>query len=200
MRRSHVLLLALLFSLSSAFVVRQPLHGRSFRSGLTKAAPFAPLKAKGDGTGECPFSTPLGKIGTAGIISNIVCDYSLFVLKTTGSGLPAGFFGLEGAAEGISYLVVAGVFGWSLVTKIRTGSGLDAGPLGLLGAAEGLSFLTYEIRPMIYALSNILIDMTKINTLLHAVSIIDFDFPVKITSDSMDTKSDENFAHLILIF
>jgi hypothetical protein len=121
--------------------MKQPLHGRPLSTGLKKTASFAPLQAKGDGTGECPFSTPLGKIGTAGIISNLVCDYSLFVLKTTGSGLPAGFFGLEGAAEGISYLV-AGVFGWSLVTKIRTGSGLDAGPLGLLGAAEGLSFLT----------------------------------------------------------
>lgn len=142
MQRSHFLLLALFLSFSSAFVVKQPLPGRPLRSGFTKTASFAPLQAKGDGTGECPFSTPLGKIGTAGIISNIVCDYSLFVLKTTGSGLPAGFFGLEGAAEGISYLVVAGVFGWSLVTKIRTGSGLDAGPLGLLGAAEGLSFLT----------------------------------------------------------
>ena len=140
MQRSHFLLLALFFSLTSAFVVKQPICGRPLRSAFTKS--FAPLHAKGDGTGECPFSTPLGKIGTAGIISNIVCDYSLFVLKTTGSGLPAGFFGLEGAAEGISYLVVAGVFGWSLVTKIRTGSGLDAGPLGLLGAAEGLSFLT----------------------------------------------------------
>ena len=107
-----------------------------------RSSSFAQLRAKSDGTGECPFSTPLGKIGSAGIISNIVCDYSLYVLKTTGSGLPAGFFGLEGAAEGVSYLVVAGVFGWSLVKKISTGSGLDAGPLGLLGAAEGLSFLT----------------------------------------------------------
>ena len=98
------------------------------------------LQAKGEG--QCPFSQPLGRIGTAGIVSNIVCDYSLYVLKTTGSGLPAGFFGLEGAAEGVSYLVVSAVFLWSLVTKIRTGSGLDAGPLGLLGAAEGLSFLT----------------------------------------------------------
>lgn len=29
------------------------------------------LQAKGDGTGQCPFSTPLGKVGSAGIISNI---------------------------------------------------------------------------------------------------------------------------------
>lgn len=41
---------------------------------------------KTEKTGQCPFSTTLGRIGTAGIISNIVCDYSLYVLKTTGSG------------------------------------------------------------------------------------------------------------------
>ena len=46
-----------------------------------------------------------------------------------------------GAAEGLSYLAVVGIFGASIVKKIRTGSGLPAGPAGLLGAAEGLSFL-----------------------------------------------------------
>ena len=136
--RTPLFLLALYCSFSSAFnrPIQQKISvNKRFSSSFR-------LRAKADGTGECPFSTPLGKIGSAGIISNIVCDYSLYILKTTGSGLPAGFFGLEGAAEGISYLVVAGVFGWSLVKKISTGSGLDAGPLGLLGAAEGLSFLT----------------------------------------------------------
>ena len=83
-----------------------------------------------------------GPIGAAGVVSNVICDYSLYVLKTTGCGLPPGPFGLEGAAEGISYLLVVGLFGWSLFTKIKTGSGLPAGPGGLLGAAEGLSFLT----------------------------------------------------------
>lgn len=129
-------------SLSSAFLLKQPLQQKFFTNGLHKTTNNFELQANAEGTGQCPFSTTLGRIGTAGIISNIVCDYSLFVLKTTGSGLPAGPFGLEGALEGISYLVVTGVFGWSLVTKVKTGSGLDAGPLGLLGAAEGLSFLT----------------------------------------------------------
>ena len=50
--------------------------------------------------------------------------------------------GLEGAAEGISYLAVVGLFGWSLTKKIKTGSGLPAGKFGLLGGAEGLTFLT----------------------------------------------------------
>ena len=59
-----------------------------------------------------------------------------------GCGLPAGPFGLIGTAEGISYLVVIGFVGASLLTKVTTGKGLPAGPGGLLGAAEGLSFLT----------------------------------------------------------
>jgi len=67
--------------------------------------------------------------------------YSEFTLKTTGCGLPAGPFGLVGAAEGISYLATIGIAGASLATKAKTGSGLPAGPAGLLGAAEGLAFL-----------------------------------------------------------
>jgi hypothetical protein len=81
-------------------------------------------------------------IGTLGVFSNIICDYSLYILKTTSCGLPPGPLGLLGAAEGISYTTVIGIFAWSLITKIRTGSGLPAGPFGLLGASEGLSFLT----------------------------------------------------------
>ena len=47
-----------------------------------------------------------------------------------------------GAAEGVSYLVVLGIVGWSAYTKVQTGSGLPAGPSGLLGAAEGFSYLS----------------------------------------------------------
>ena len=83
-----------------------------------------------------------GTIGAIGVVSNIICAYSLYVLKTTSCGLPPGPFGLLGAAEGISYLAVVGILIWSLVKKVSTGSGLPAGPNGLLGAAEGLSFLT----------------------------------------------------------
>ena len=57
-------------------------------------------------------------------------------------GLPAGPFGLIGAAEGISYLVVIGFVAAALLSKVTSGKGLPAGPGGLLGAAEGLSFLT----------------------------------------------------------
>ena len=67
--------------------------------------------------------------------------YSESVLFQTGCGLPAGPLGLVGAAEGISYLSVVGLVGYSLYTKIRTGEGLPSGPGGLLGAAEGISYL-----------------------------------------------------------
>uniref|UniRef100_A0A7S2D9D0 Uncharacterized protein n=1 Tax=Haptolina brevifila TaxID=156173 RepID=A0A7S2D9D0_9EUKA len=77
-----------------------------------------------------------------GLASQPIMWWSLYVLKTTGCGLPAGPFGLIGACEGISYLVVIGFVAASILTKVTSGSGLPAGPGGLLGAAEGLSFLT----------------------------------------------------------
>ena len=60
----------------------------------------------------------------------------------SGGGLPAGPFGLVGALEGVSYLVIVGFVGVALRSKLTTGSGLPAGPYGLTGAAEGLSFLS----------------------------------------------------------
>ena len=137
-------------------------HVVSRRSSLTSAKktttistrfmPFTPLQVTKDTFGggfdekEPPdndvFGSIEGKIGVAGVVSNVICDYSLYVLRTTSCGLPPGPLGLLGAAEGISYLVVVGLFAWSLVTKITTGSGLKAGPAGMLGAAEGLTFLT----------------------------------------------------------
>jgi len=80
-------------------------------------------------------------IGAFGIGASAVCFYSLYVLRTTTCGLPPGPFGLEGAIEGISYLVVTWIFSWSVFKKVKTGSGLNTDPAGLLGAAEGLSFL-----------------------------------------------------------
>jgi len=77
-----------------------------------------------------------------GLASQPVMWWSLYVLKTTGCGLPAGPFGLIGAAEGISYLVIIGFVASSMLSKVTSGKGLPAGPGGLLGAAEGLSFLT----------------------------------------------------------
>ena len=62
------------------------------------------------------------------------------------------YAGIYGAAEGVSYLVVLGVVGWSLYTKVKTGSGLPAGPSGLLGAIEGTSFLTLLVSIGVFGL------------------------------------------------
>ena len=75
----------------------------------------------------------------AGLIANPVVLVSEYFLKTTGEGLPPGPGGLYGATEGVSYLVIVGIVGWSLYTKVKTGSGLQG---NLLGAVEGLSYLS----------------------------------------------------------
>jgi len=77
-----------------------------------------------------------------GLVAQPIMWWSLYTLKMTGCGLPAGPYGLIGAAEGISYLVIIGFVGASVLSKATSGSGLPAGPAGLLGAAEGLSYLT----------------------------------------------------------
>ena len=96
--------------------------------------------------GEVSIAIQLGDsestlLGITGIISSIIMLYSESVLFRTGCGLPAGPLGLVGAAEGISYLGVVVLVGFSLFTKIRTGSGLPSGPSGILGGAEGLAYL-----------------------------------------------------------
>ena len=85
---------------------------------------------------------PLAAAAAAGLVANAVVLVSLFFVATTGGGLPAGPFGVLGAVEGVSYLVVLGFVGAALRSKLSTGAGLPAGPAGLLGAAEGLSFLS----------------------------------------------------------
>ncbi len=132
------------------------------------------LRAAGDGEDDGSSATEeAGPLGVAaaglGLVACPVVFWSEWTLKTTGCGLPAGPGGALGALEGISYLVVAGVFLWSIATKVRTGKGLPgtlesvgagqmlvaaqrnpthpttqkytAGPAGLLGAVEGMSFL-----------------------------------------------------------
>ena len=80
-------------------------------------------------------------LGTTGTLSSLVCLYSLYILRTTSCGLPPGPFGLLGAAEGVSYLIIVYIFFLALKEKITTGSGLPAGKYNLLGLAEGLSFI-----------------------------------------------------------
>jgi len=80
-------------------------------------------------------------VGIAGSLAALVMIYSEFVLSQTGCGLPAGPLGLVGAVEGLSYLSVVGLGGYSIFQKVTTGSGLPAGKYGFLGLAEGLAFL-----------------------------------------------------------
>jgi len=51
-------------------------------------------------------SIPASPLPKPAVLANGFVLYSLFVLKTTGCGLPPGPFGLEGAAEGISYTTI----------------------------------------------------------------------------------------------
>jgi len=80
-------------------------------------------------------------LGITGIIASLIMLFSESVLFRTGCGLPAGPAGLVGAAEGVSYLGVVVLVGFSLFTKIKTGKGLPPGPNGILGGAEGLAYL-----------------------------------------------------------
>ena len=66
--------------------------------------------------------------------------YSLYTLKNTGCGLPAGPGGIVGRLKDL-LSGVAGLLGASAYAKKTTGSGLPAGPYALLGLAEGVAFV-----------------------------------------------------------
>lgn len=70
-----------------------------------------------------------------------VVAYSEFVLASSGCGLPPGPYGIYGAVEGISYLVLLAFVGLSVYVKATSGKGLPPGPSNLLGAAEGLAYM-----------------------------------------------------------
>ena len=128
-------ILALSLAESSGFAVagyKRPLAPRS-PTAIARSRPISASAAQQQATLAA---------SALGLASQPIMWWSLYTLKTTGCGLPAGPFGLIGAAEGISYLVVIGFVASSILSKVTSGSGLPAGPGGLLGAAEGLSFLT----------------------------------------------------------
>ena len=107
----------------------------------------APLRvaAAASKTPAPPPPAPLSGGDTAllavGAISVPVVAFSLYVLQTTGCGLPPGPGGLYGAVEGVSYLGLAGFLFASVQRKVATGTGLPPGPGGALGAVEGLAYL-----------------------------------------------------------
>lgn len=127
--KSFILAFALLASAHAFAPAAAPVRSPARRRTIIACA------ADGE---EAPYTAA----AAAGLVANPVMWVSLYSVATTGGGLPAGPFGLVGAVEGISYLVVVGFVGAALYSKVTTGSGLPAGKGGLLGAAEGLSFLS----------------------------------------------------------
>lgn len=113
-------LLALLLAASCV----QCLHVSSARPvGLRRTA-CTPLRRGGAVTlsSDSPPDT-LGRSSqaaaiAAGLAAQPIMWWSLYALKTTGCGVPAGPLGLFGAAEGISYLVVTGVVATALYKKV----------------------------------------------------------------------------------
>jgi hypothetical protein len=61
-----------------------------------------------------------GVLGAVGSAMALTVFYSECTLFSTGCGLPAGPFGLLGLAEGLSYLGIIGIGGYSLFVKVRS--------------------------------------------------------------------------------
>lgn len=149
MKLYTIKLLAMSLLVSHATAFQRPATTRFLnRAAATRLQPAAQpssaralVRAEDGQDEEEEGGVTAAAVGAVGTVASLVCFYSEYTLKTTGSGLPAGPSGLYGAAEGVSYLVIVGIIGWSAYTKATTGTGLPPGPFGLLGAAEGLSYL-----------------------------------------------------------
>ncbi|KAK1743830.1 hypothetical protein QTG54_005427 [Skeletonema marinoi] len=95
---------------------RFPLHQSLSHNDKSTCSSFLPKK-----TTSCRrklHESPT-LLGISGLIASTIVLYSESVLFNTGCGLPAGPFGLVGAVEGISYLGVVGLIGFSLYTKVK---------------------------------------------------------------------------------
>lgn len=84
---------------------------------------------------------------TTGLVAQPIVWFSLYLVATTGAGLPAGPWGLMGALEGVSYLVVVGFVAVSVYRRIITiGSSPNSNPPtrknGRMELAERLAYLT----------------------------------------------------------
>lgn len=94
-----------------------------------------------------------------GTIASIVVLRSEFVLKTTGCGLPAGPFGIVGAIEGISYLVVVATCASAVVDYFSSDDDSDSSSpkktatiarrvavwLSLAAAIVGVAVLAFQL-------------------------------------------------------
>jgi len=91
----------------------------SVRVMVTNKFSFTKLYATNEE--EVSFSDSVATaLGVTGLVASVIMLYSESVLFRTGCGLPAGPLGLYGAAEGVSYLGVVVLVGYSLFTKLRT--------------------------------------------------------------------------------
>ena len=96
------------------------------------------LSMRSDDEGEYEVTPTESILGAVGMAAQPVVWVSLYYVATTGAGLPASPFGLLGAVEGISYLLVLGLVG---LTAWRNVGGTFPSN-DLLGNAEALSFKT----------------------------------------------------------
>mmetsp|Transcript_18683 Transcript_18683/g.35047 ORF Transcript_18683/g.35047 Transcript_18683/m.35047 type:complete len:169 (-) Transcript_18683:94-600(-) len=91
-------------------------------------------------------------VGAAGIGASLIMAWSEWTLKSTGCGLPAGPFGLLGAAEGLSYLAVLGLVGFNIYARTQPGprnwsAALEAASaLALVVTFAGAVVLYFQIQ------------------------------------------------------
>lgn len=107
------------FRLSPALTTINQIERRhSFIERFPIESPYSSLSPKkrehsllmSSDEGEQDLSPTLEVLGAVGLGAQPIVWVSLFFVATTGAGLPAGPFGLLGALEGISYLIVVGLF------------------------------------------------------------------------------------------
>lgn len=139
MLRAVLIMVVVLAIINLACSFRGPLTSKSNSLSIRKKQFF---KQRVNDEDEST-SAVAGFIGALGVGANLICDYSLYFLRTTGCNFVPKY-GVEGLQfeQGTSFAIIVGIFIWSALTKVKTGGGLPAGPAGLLGGAEGLSYLT----------------------------------------------------------
>jgi hypothetical protein len=88
-------------------------------------------------------------LSTMGVIAQPIVWASLYCVATTGAGLPSGPFGLIGAVEGISYLVIVALIGNALYRNMW---GKDHGDRAIyLDIVERSSYVTIVVGLLVLA-------------------------------------------------
>ena len=136
------------FRLSPALTTINQIERRhSFIERFPIESPYSSLSPKkreysllmSSDEGEQDLSPTTEVLGVVGLGAQPIVWVSLFFVATTGAGLPAGPFGLLGALEGISYLIVIG-----LLSSSALGTFEDSGSPSndLLTRAKRVSLIT----------------------------------------------------------